>query len=175
MHAVRQLIALAILIPSLSTAQEPAGQRSGLSPGAARAISVVATVAPIAVGAQIQGVAGTLLGASAVLVGPSTGYWAGHAEGWQRGLVIRALAVTGAALLVASAQDCNLFNDDGDCATGVIGVVGGGVVIGASAIVDMVKVGGAVRDGNARAGRLSLVPPLGRSRGRWSVGFTQPF
>lgn len=176
MRAMSQLIALAMLVPSISASQEPPAQGRGASSGTARAISVVATVAPIVLGAQIQGVPGTLLGASAVLVGPSTGYWAGHSDGWQRGLFIRGVAGGVAALFAGSMGDCGVIGPNpSHCDSGAVGIAGAGVVILVSAVVDIVKVGGAVRGRNARTGQVSFVPPLGHARGRWGIGFTQPF
>jgi hypothetical protein len=146
---ISTLVAILLLAPGAATAQDDTH-----SPGGAFAVSLLATVAPVAAGVFVDGEEAQVALISAGLVfGPVTGYLSGGAaeRGWKglrfRGIV---LGVSAAAIGgICAIGDCQLFGED-ETAVGSVIVVGllGAATIAVSSIVDIVEVPEHVRRAN---------------------------
>ncbi len=160
---VSTMVAASLFGPPPVTAQDDTH-----SPGGAFAVSLLATAAPVAAGAFVDGEEAQIALISAGLVlGPITGYLSGDAaERGLKGLRFRGIVLGASAAAIGgicAIGDCQLFGDD-ESAVGSVIVVGllGAATIAVSSVIDIVEVPEHVRRANeARRNegvRLSLAP-----------------
>ena len=144
------------------------------SPGAAVALSVLGTVAPIALGLAKNTRGGLTLTAGGLVLGPAVGYrYAGDVGRGMAHAGIRAAVlgttVGGAVLICSSVDECDFFGPNSGAFTAAAMLALGGIVATTVlAVVDIVRVDDWVRARNPRLGAVSLRPayfPASRAAG----------
>ena len=163
--------------PTPDTVMAPLNDVPGLkSEGTASLLSLAGTLLPIGLGVAMdtQGATGQLLIATGLFFGPAAGYWYGGASGrgW-KGVGIRfgiAFAAVLTVTAICSGDNCGRTGSigldlSGAEVVGAIVLLGASVAIVGSAISDIAKVDGHVRNYNQglraereRQVRLSLAP-----------------
>jgi hypothetical protein len=161
------------LASSTAIAQSPAERTTPArkSENTALAISLGATGGLLAL-SQVDtrgAMTGTLV-FTALLAGPSTGYWYAGSPRWRKGMIVRGITTGVGGLGLMALGQCHLLGQGADtCDVGAYIVVAGMTVFLMTDVVDLFNVREAVREVNEKPGpRVALLPIIragGRSAG----------